>query len=110
MSAILTVLCQASGSTSNACIITAHKIGPNLDNVTEHLQRQILESRTRFDEASCNLKLEAKNDTLVMQKQVDRLVQVFENFNTGAFTWCTRSKRYGVAECRQPDGSLEILL
>lgn len=88
----------------------AHKIGLNLDRVTEHLQRQILESHARFDEASCKLQLRAKNDGLVMQKQVDRLIQVFEGFNTGSFTWCCRSKRYGVAECRQSDGSLEILL
>lgn len=85
-------------------------IGTSLDKVTEHLRGQMLESHVRFDEAACNLKMKVINDTLVGQKEVDRLIHVFENYQTGVFTWCSRSERYGVAECRQSDGSLEILL
>lgn len=99
-----------SGSTSNACIIVAHKIGLDLQEVTEHIQSEILESHVRFDEAACRLKLKASNDSLVMQEQVGRLIQVFENYQTGAFTWCVQSQRYGVSSCRRSDGSLEILL
>lgn len=88
----------------------AHKISLDFNIVTEHILAEILESHVRFNEAACRLKFKANNDSLVMQKQVGRLIQVFENFQTGAFMWCVQSQRYGVSGCRRSDGCLEILL
>lgn len=103
---------KAQGSLSNIVPVIYWNMNSDsrsLDTLSSELVSLIRYSMNRFDEASSTLHMLTIGDPEA-QKGVESLTQWCRNSVTGILHWSLDSHRYGMVECLNTDGSLDILL
>ena len=91
-------------------LITMNETKSSLDDVMDSIVKQMAESAREFDIAADSLRSRASSYGPGVEDQVDRLIAAYEGYQTGVFRWCAVSKRYGIQEYNQEDGSIIIPL
>ncbi|KAH9992376.1 terpenoid synthase [Xylariaceae sp. FL0662B] len=81
----------------------------HLDTVTRELEELLQGTMGRFEEAATSL-LEATSSDAQLNKNIQDYIKWCRYFTTGVLQWSLESRRYGMAECRNKDGSLDIVL
>ncbi|KAI0180222.1 terpenoid synthase [Hypoxylon sp. FL1284] len=100
----------AQGSLFNIVPVMFKNSGKqSLDAVSHDVEVALRESVRRFEEAATSLG-ETTSDDAKLSKEVQSFVNWCRHFITGVLQWSLESRRYGMAECLQEDGSLNIVL
>ncbi|KAI1075342.1 terpenoid synthase [Whalleya microplaca] len=81
----------------------------SLDTVTHELEVALRGSMRNFEEAAASLVDMTSSDAQVNEKIQD-YIKWCRYFTTGVLLWSLESRRYGMADCRNEDGSLDIVL
>ncbi|KAI1212333.1 terpenoid synthase [Annulohypoxylon truncatum] len=80
-----------------------------LDTVTHDIEITLRDSMKGFEDAAASLTEITSHDSQV-SKDTQSFIKWCRYFITGVLQWSLESKRYGMAECLQEDGSLNIVL
>ncbi|KAI1452102.1 terpenoid synthase [Annulohypoxylon moriforme] len=80
-----------------------------LDTVTQDIEVMLRDSMKGFEDAAASL-TEMTSDDEQVSKDTQSFIKWSRYFITGVLQWSLESRRYGMAECLQEDGSLNIVL
>ncbi|KAI1775795.1 terpenoid synthase [Hypoxylon cercidicola] len=84
--------------------------GAPLESVVHELIEQLYSSARKFDAAAASLRAKGREYDGGVQEQIDMFIRAFETFQTGCFKFFMNSKRFGVKEYEQEDGSYLVPL
>ncbi len=84
--------------------------GKSLDSVVEELVQGMYASAQSFDTAAASLRAKGLEYDEKVQAQLEKFIGAFESFQTGCFEFFMNSKRFGVKQYKQKDGSYIIPL
>ncbi|KXJ89047.1 isoprenoid synthase domain-containing protein [Microdochium bolleyi] len=82
----------------------------NLDEIIADLVGQMDASAKRFDNAVTALRSKAKNYSTATQTDLEHFIKAFESFQTGCYRFYMKSRRFGIQQYEQADGSFLIPL
>ncbi|KAI1373322.1 terpenoid synthase [Hypoxylon crocopeplum] len=95
---------------TNLIPIMVAELGMSLDSVVSELVEQMYSSAKRFDAAATSLRGKGRGYDDSVQDRIDMFIKAFETFQTGCFKFFMNSRRFGVKEYEQEDGSYLIPL
>ncbi|KAK7973500.1 hypothetical protein PG988_007634 [Apiospora saccharicola] len=98
------------GTASNLVPITIHEKGASLQEAADSVVEQMYRSAERFGAAAASLRAESQGCDGETRTELERFVATFESFQTGCFRFYMESRRFGIMEYRQEDGSFDIPL
>ncbi|KAK8023522.1 terpenoid synthase [Apiospora rasikravindrae] len=105
---------MAEGTASNLIPITIHEKADSLESAVDQVVDQMYASAERFEAAAGSLRARAlrQQDSYdeSTRDELDRFIATFESFQTGCFRFYMDSRRFGILQYRQEDGSFEIPL
>lgn len=81
----------------------------SLDTVTHGIEVALRESMKGFERAATSLSETSSYDAQVSE-DVQSFIKWCRYFITGVLQWSLESRRYGMADCVNEDGSLGIVL
>lgn len=84
--------------------------GMSLDTVVHELVEQMYSSARKFNAAATSLRAKGRKYDTSIQEKIDMFIEAFETFQTGCFRFFMNSKRFGVKDYKQEDGSYLIPL
>jgi hypothetical protein len=75
----------------------------------------LLESMAKFESAATDLGRlqlgsDAEHDEAKVSEDIQAFIKWCRYFITGVLDWSLKSRRYGMAQCIESDGSLKIVL
>ncbi|KAI1451771.1 terpenoid synthase [Annulohypoxylon moriforme] len=95
---------------TNLVPIMVAETGKSLDVVVHELVEQMYSSARKFDVAAASLREKGLKYNEDVQENIRMFIRAFETFQTGCFKFFMDSKRFGVKEYKQEDGSYLIPL
>ncbi|KAI1086925.1 terpenoid synthase [Rostrohypoxylon terebratum] len=95
---------------TNLIPIMVAQTGRSLDSVVDELVEQMYSSARKFDVAAASLRAKGLNYDEKVQENIQMFIRAFETFQTGCFKFFMDSRRFGVKEYKQDDGSYLIPL
>ncbi|KAI0173227.1 terpenoid synthase [Hypoxylon sp. FL1284] len=98
------------GTPTNLVPIMIATSGASLDSVVHELIEQMYASAKRFDAAADSLRAKGREYDANVQEQVEMFIKAFETFQTGCFEFFMNSKRFGLKDYKQEDGSYLVPL
>ncbi|KAI1493676.1 isoprenoid synthase domain-containing protein [Biscogniauxia mediterranea] len=102
----------AQGSLLNMVPAMFKNLAPEkqtLEVVSKEVDVALKGSMERFEIAAKTLSETAPDDA-TLNKNIQDFVEWCRYFTTGVLYWSLESRRYGMADCINPDGSLDIVL
>ncbi|KAI1765436.1 isoprenoid synthase domain-containing protein [Hypoxylon sp. FL1150] len=98
------------GTPTNLVPIMIEASGASLDLVVHELIEQLYSSANKFNTAAASLRAKGCKYGSDVEEQLDMFIKAFETFQTGCFKFFMDSKRFGIKEYKQEDGSYLIPL
>ncbi|KAK7973604.1 hypothetical protein PG989_015452 [Apiospora arundinis] len=99
------------GTASNLVPITIHEKGDSLESAVDQVVDQMYASAERFEAAAASLRAKASQyEEQNTRRELERFIAAFESFQTGCFRFYMESRRFGILQYRQEDGSFDIPL
>ncbi|KAL7629801.1 hypothetical protein AAE478_001324 [Parahypoxylon ruwenzoriense] len=95
---------------TNLIPIMIAQTGMSLDSVIQELVEQMYSSARKFEAAAASLRTKGRDYDENTQKQLEMFIRAFESFQTGCFKFFMNSRRFGVKNYNQEDGSYIIPL
>ncbi|KAI0880518.1 terpenoid synthase [Annulohypoxylon maeteangense] len=95
---------------TNLVPIMVAETGRSLDVIVHELVEQMYSSARKFDIAAASLREKGLDYDENVQRNIEMFIRAFETFQTGCFKFFMDSKRFGVKEYKQKDGSYVIPL
>lgn len=84
--------------------------GASLDSVVHELIEQLYSSGRKFDVAAASLRAKGRGYDGSVQEKTEMFIKAFETFQTGCFEFFMNSRRFGVKDYKQEDGSYLVPL
>ncbi|KAH7035868.1 isoprenoid synthase domain-containing protein [Microdochium trichocladiopsis] len=82
----------------------------SLEEIIADLVGQMDASAKRFDDAVNALRVKAQKYDQATQENLEHFIKTFESFQTGCFRFYMKSRRFGIKQYEQADGSFLIPL
>ncbi|KAK8877758.1 Presilphiperfolan-8-beta-ol synthase [Apiospora arundinis] len=99
------------GTASNLVPITIHEKGDSLESAVDQVVDQMYASAERFEAAAASLRAKASQyEEQNTRRELERFIAALESFQTGCFRFYMESRRFGILQYRQEDGSFDIPL
>ncbi|KAI1413871.1 terpenoid synthase [Hypoxylon sp. FL1857] len=95
---------------TNLIPIMIAESGISLESIVYELVEQMYSSARKFDAAAASLRAKGREYNDSVQEQIDMFITAFETFQTGCFKFFMHSRRFGVKDYEQEDGSYFIPL
>ncbi|KAI2464259.1 terpenoid synthase [Annulohypoxylon bovei var. microspora] len=95
---------------TNLVPIMVAETGMSLDSIVHDLVEQMYSSARKFDAAAASLRAKGLKYDESVQGKIEMFIRAFETFQTGCFKFFMNSKRFGVKDYQQEDGSYLIPL
>ncbi len=99
---------KAAETLSGLVPIMLHHTDRPLEWIVSDVVRQLYESARSFKDAVARLRRKGEGWGVEIRGELDRFIESFETFQSGCFYWYIASKRYGVKQYEQADGSFLI--
>ncbi|KAI0110623.1 terpenoid synthase [Hypoxylon sp. NC0597] len=95
---------------TNLIPIMIAESGISLESIVCELVEQMYSSARKFDAAAASLRAKGREYDDSVQEHIDMFIKAFESFQTGCFKFFMNSRRFGVKDYEQEDGSYFIPL
>ncbi|OTA63277.1 terpenoid synthase [Hypoxylon sp. EC38] len=95
---------------TNLIPIMVAESGIPLESIVYELVEQMYSSARRFDAAAASLRAKGRGYDDNVREHIDMFIKAFESFQTGCFKFFMNSRRFGVKDYEQEDGSYFIPL
>ncbi|KAI1134779.1 terpenoid synthase [Hypoxylon sp. FL0543] len=95
---------------TNLIPIMIAESGRSLESIVFELVEQMYSSARKFDAAAASLRAKGREYDGSVQEQIEMFIKAFESFQTGCFRFFMSSRRFGVKDYEQEDGSYFIPL
>ncbi|KAI1850953.1 hypothetical protein JX265_007278 [Neoarthrinium moseri] len=98
------------GTVTNMIPILLSDTEKTLESAVTNVVDQLHSSAERFDAAVASLRNKGKAYDHNMQEGLERFIETFETFQTACHNFYIRSKRFGIMDYKQQDGSFLVPL
>ncbi|KAI1098059.1 terpenoid synthase [Jackrogersella minutella] len=95
---------------TNLVPIMIAESGRSLDSIVHELVEKMYSSAGKFDTAAASLRAKGCRYDDTVRESINMFIKAFESFQTGCFKFFMNSRRFGVREYEQEDGSYIIPL